>query len=774
MRPLWNFLWPIKKNLKRRKVIIRNFFDNFSFKPKALLFKLTLLWAKRSNLTVGRLLRHFVPRNDTLLVFRKHFTDGNNCCNLDTYKSKGKIKKSQKIFSKINEIRYSLFIRDNWTKVYINHIKYKTFPPKPERLTLMLNKICNLKCVFCDIPNADGKEDILLKENAFKVINEAKKIGIKEIILTGGEPFLHPHLFEIVDFANLRNINSVITTNGLFIKQHVDRIIKSGINCISVSIDGKEETHDFLRNCQGVYKQVLEAICLLRQNRINTSVNFVVTNKNVFELEEVYNFFSELGIKVSFLPVINKPDLFPAKKEEKNTYTRFIKKLLRKGKISSYEYKYLEIAMSAYFSRKNVFVRCLGLNFELGIDTAGNITPCCVWENRKPELNNLGNVLETDIEELWYSAKFQQARSSIFNKGCQNCFNPSIVDLPKITGINFLVPNPNERKENLILAVKEHKANIDKPNHAHMRLTSRCNLSCRHCDIWKVEKDAKREISVQDWKKCVDKLYMWLGSFKLDLAGGEILLYHGSIPLIQYCASKGITVNLTTNSTLIDDVMAEKIANSGLYCINLSLDGLEDAHCYTRNNSSVFLKVQQAASKLLRYRKQDIPYISLTTVITKYNLKQLPEIVNLTKEWGINNISFQALDQNFGAKYDSGWFRDNEFWPTEFSEVEEAIDGLISMKKKGIRIDNSMEQLNVFKRYYKSPNGEINNQCFTGINNFIVNEFGEVLLCWNMPPVGNLLSGNPEQIWNSKSASQTRKEIERCKRTCRMLNCNYA
>jgi MoaA/NifB/PqqE/SkfB family radical SAM enzyme/GT2 family glycosyltransferase len=723
LKPLWDFLWPLKQKLKRIKLNIKSFFGNFSFELR-----------DREKNTTG---------------------------------------KTQKIFNKVSEIYYSLPIRGQWTRIYMNHIKYRTFPPKPERLTLMLNRICNLKCIFCDIPNANNRKDVLSKEKALQIIEDAKKIGIKEMILTGGEPFLHPDIFEIIDFANSRNINSVITTNGLFIKQHIDKIIKSGINCISVSIDGKEQTHDFLRNRQGAYKQAQEAIYLLKQNEINTSVNFVVTNNNVFELEDVYNSFSDLGIKVSFLPVINKPDLFPSKKEEKNTYLRFIKKLLQKNKISIYEYRYLKIAMLAYFSKKDIHVRCLGLNYELGIDTDGNIAPCCVWENRKPELNNLGNALATDIEELWYSVKFRQARSSIFNEGCQNCFNPSVVDLPKLTGISFLVPGQKKNKENLILTSMGYKENVEKPNHVHMRFTSRCNLSCRHCDIWKIEKDTKREISVEDWKRCIDKLHMWLGGFKLDLAGGEVLLYRDSIPLIQHCASKGITVNLTTNATLIDDTMAEKIASSGLYCINLSLDGLEDAHCYTRNNSNAFLNVHQAAQNLLKYRKHDIPYISLTTVITKYNLKQLPEIVKLTKEWGINNISFQALDQNFGAKYDGGWFKDSEFWPTEFPEVEEAIDGLISMKKKGIRIDNSVEQLNAFKRYFKNPIEEINNQCFTGINNFIVNEFGEALLCWNMPPVGNLLGDNPEQIWHSKSASQMRKQIERCKRTCRMLNCNY-
>jgi hypothetical protein len=146
----------------------------------------------------------------------------------------------------------------------------------------------------------------------------------------------------------------------------------------------------------------------------------------------------------------------------------------------------------------------------------------------------------------------------------------------------------------------------------------------------------------------------------------------------------------------------------------------------------------------------------------------------LTQKWNINNISFQALDQNFGAKYDQGWFKENEFWPEDFTELENAINNLINMKKKGIRIDNSFEQLNAFKNYYKNPAKEINKQCFSGFKNFIINEFGKAMLCWNMPAVGNLLIDRPERIWNSKPANQMRKSMGKCKRTCRMLNCNYA
>lgn len=710
LRPVWNFLWPIRQAIKR--------FEN-SF-IRSIGARIRFLW-------------------DIMAGFTQ-------TCFIYLYA--------------IIKLGNSLLNRNGKREAYLNHIQSQTFPPLPERLTLMLNRNCNLKCAFCDIEAKTEKDLVMAKEDALHIIDKAYKLGVNEVIFTGGEPLSHPDIFEIISFTKSKNISAILTTNGVLIKSRIEEILKSGIDCVGVSIDGREETHDRLRNCQGVFKQAMEAINLLRRHEINVSVNCLITNKNISDLDYVYKYFSKLGIKVSFLPVINKPDLFPSTPIEQKKLLSFFRRLRAKRYISSEEYNYLRLAIEGYFNGKDINVRCLGLNMEFGIDTNGDIAPCCVWENRRSELNNLGNALKDDIEKLWHSPHFHQVRASIFLKGCQNCFNPSIFELTEKTKVNFLIHS--------------QKKKIHKPTHVHMRFTSRCNLQCRHCDIWKDAKATGKELTIDEWKSCIDKLYSWLGVFKLDLAGGEILLYPHTVPLIKYCAKKGIRVNLTTNATLIGDAIAEKLVDTGLYCINLSLDGLPDIHGYIRNRKDAFFEVRKAAFNLRKYKKLNIPYIGLTTVITKQNLDQLEEIVCLPKKWGIDNTSFQVLDHNFGAQYNAEWFRNNEFWPDDFPKLEKAIDILIDAKKSGACIDNTLEQLNAMKEYYRNPIEMTGQRCTTGINNFIINEFGEVLLCWNMMPVGKLLLENPDTIWNGQKAFKRREEIEACQRTCRMLNCNYS
>ena len=720
LKPLWSFLWPIKRNI----IGLKKFISLAKYKVKS------------------------------------KFID-----------SVSHIKEAFKVLKNINNA-FSLPASNPTLKdAYLKHLKYNTFPIMPKRLVLMITRNCNLQCRFCDIAHVENRSKNLKKEDAFKIIDSAACFGIKKIILTGGEPLLHPQFFEIVDFANSRNIEVVLTTNGILIKANLERILDSKFFEVCISIDGIENTHDSLRNCKGAYKHAIEAIDLLKQHQVNVSANFVVTNKNIYELDCVYNYFAARNIRLVFFPVINKPFESVTDKKEIKIYLAFVNKLFRKGSISSHEHKYLKESATLYFAKKVNRVRCLGMNSEFGVDTDGTISPCCVWENRKDELNNLGNILKEDLEKLWFSAKFHKARVSIFSEGCENCFNPSLYELTQATGLNYLLPrNTTNHKHN-----KSATEYISNPNHIHFRFTSRCNLSCKHCDIWKGDekKGLNRELSFKEWQEGIDKLHNWLGGFRLDLAGGEILLYDGAIDLIRYCSFKGVTVGLTTNATLIDNATAKRLIDSGLYIINLSLDGLSQNHDYTRNKKGAYSKVEEALSNLLNQRMLQTPYIAISTVITQYNLDDIPDLLKLVDKWGINGITFQALDHNFGAKYYKDWFKNNEFWPKDCRKLEVLINNLIKAKVLGKKIFNPLKQLNDMKKYYKDPNTVTKYQCNTGDSNFIVDEYGGVRLCWNMEPLGNILKQDPKEIWRSELASQKRKEIRACLKTCRMLNCNY-
>jgi mycofactocin biosynthetic radical S-adenosylmethionine protein MftC len=313
-----------------------------------------------------------------------------------------------------------------------------------------------------------------------------------------------------------------------------------------------------------------------------------------------------------------------------------------------------------------------------------------------------------------------------------------------------------------------------KPSGVQIGITDRCNLSCLHCDIWK--KPKREELSSSQWIKILVSLKKWLGPFRLDISGGEPFLKNDILDIIDFCRKNEIHVVITTNATLLNPKIINKLSHIKSLTLNISIDGVNsDTHDYLRNNEGVYDKAMDA---LLEFKKNKrICYITMATILMGFNIE---EVMPLIKKLMVDNladaINFQALDHNFSAAYDQAWFKENKMWPSGDKKdiFLSTLDGIIRIKKAGAHIYNSIDQLESMRNYFNDPLQSVNGKCNTGNINFIMNPCGDVLLCWNMAPVGNMVNGDPKKIWHSALAEKRRKDISHCVRTCRILNCNLS
>jgi len=637
-------------------------------------------------------------------------------------------------------------------------VKKNTFPPFPKKLMLMVTSRCNLNCLFCEVPQRRYRKKELSKEEVFFIIEKAYQLGVEEIEFTGGEPLMYKYLWEAIEYALSKGLKVDLTTNGLLIKENIEFIKKVPFNGISVSIDGREKTHNYLRG-KDCYAEILENIELLQKYGKDVAVNFVVNAQNVDELENVYNYFSSRNILFFFFPVVNQPQMYFRSPEQENVFMKFVRHLRIQRKISPALYRYY-LRTADYFYNRLGARRCLGLSREFGVDVEGNIFPCCVWDADY----GLGNIFEQDITVSWFGEKFSEVRKRIFFRGCKRCYNTSLADFYRITRLDFLTPQG-----------KSFRKKIAPPKVVQMRLTKRCNLQCRMCDIWK-EKDSRKELPVGEWIRITEKIYRWLGTFRLEFAGGEILLYDNFLELVKFCRKKGIKTSLTTNGSLIDEAVAKKIIEAGLDEINISLDTLRaDLYRELRGRDD-FQKVLKAFKLIKQHRYKDMsPILCMAVIIMEHNLDELLDLVRFVRNGGADAISFQVIDNNFDREYDPLWFKKSEFWVRDTEKIEKIIEKIIDYKKKGYIIANSVEQLKAFQKYFREPQ-KFSRQysCSTGENNIIIDTDGSVLLCWNMAPVGNVRDGDVRKIWESNLSMIRRRQIKYCRKTCRILNCNYS
>ena len=159
----------------------------------------------------------------------------------------------------------------------------------PELLILSLTQSCNLKCITCSIKREITQESLYIDiDKIFDIVNQAKKVRIDTIVLSGGEPFLLKEAFEIVKYVKKVGMKISATTNGFYNDQIVEKIADSNIDHLHFSLDGLPEHHDEIRG-KGTYDRLIRTIGLIRQLNPNQSIviGIVICGKNCNDLFEM-------------------------------------------------------------------------------------------------------------------------------------------------------------------------------------------------------------------------------------------------------------------------------------------------------------------------------------------------------------------------------------------------------------------------------------------------------------------------------------------------------
>ena len=182
--------------------------------------------------------------------------------------------------------------------------------PDLESIVLYVNSTCNLKCVMCDIGQRNNKGIDKLRaeqQNKNLDIDLLKKLLADPYIrkrklqfnLLMTEPLLHPEIGEIVRLIKKKGHIVKITTNGYLLPKKAKELISAGLDAIKISMDGPEEINDKIRGVKGAYRNAIEGIKIINQDKkMEVSINYTISCVND---KEILNFLENIdkeGIKV--------------------------------------------------------------------------------------------------------------------------------------------------------------------------------------------------------------------------------------------------------------------------------------------------------------------------------------------------------------------------------------------------------------------------------------------------------------------------------------------
>lgn len=173
----------------------------------------------------------------------------------------------------------------------------------PLQVAFDITNKCNFRCLHCY--NDSGENHVIdneLSDDEVKALmHDVGKMQLLNVCFCGGEPLLRVDLLcECAKILKSYGVKFVsIVTNGYLVTEElVKKMLDSGIDSYQLSLDGiSSKSHDLLRNKQGSYDKVMNAIQILKRLNIkNLDIAFSCTNFNLEELKDAYYLCNEFGI----------------------------------------------------------------------------------------------------------------------------------------------------------------------------------------------------------------------------------------------------------------------------------------------------------------------------------------------------------------------------------------------------------------------------------------------------------------------------------------------
>lgn len=297
---------------------------------------------------------------------------------------------------------------------------------KPSSVTICLTARCNLQCIMCDIWKFPSKPKVELSTKKIKnIINQMDNWEIKNLSLDGGEPFLRKDIFDLIEYAKSKCIITNVITNATLINKNIaKRIISSGLDHITFSLDGATaRTHDLIRGRKGSFKRLIQAAGYLK-DAMRIGANTVVVEENFDELLDIVLLSRKIGIKENTFQarLASNADpkktgkLLPKKKIVilKNGIGRINRARRSIGGIITSESDLND--MIAYFKNRYLLEprHCLIGYKDMHINVNGDVIFC-------GGLDSGGNIKERTLREIWNSNE-----SYILRKKYRGCKTPCL------------------------------------------------------------------------------------------------------------------------------------------------------------------------------------------------------------------------------------------------------------------------------------------------------------------------------------------------------------
>lgn len=162
-----------------------------------------------------------------------------------------------------------------------------------------ITRTCNLRCVHCYSDSMAMKYPGELDWGQMQdVVEDLSAYQIPSLLLSGGEPMIHPHFFDLVDLATIAGLKLTISTNGTLIDaEKAARLKAANVAYVGISLDGIGEIHDQFRRKEGAFDAAVRGFRHCHDAGQKTGLRLTLTRHNVENIEQILDFIEQEEIQ---------------------------------------------------------------------------------------------------------------------------------------------------------------------------------------------------------------------------------------------------------------------------------------------------------------------------------------------------------------------------------------------------------------------------------------------------------------------------------------------
>lgn len=623
----------------------------------------------------------------------------------------------------------------------------------PLRVFLDITYDCNLECIHCYTSSGIAETSELTTKEIFGLIDQMHHCGAMLLSIAGGEPFMRPDIFEIVEYARSFGIQVSVTTNGTKLNERIlVRILKADFKTITVSVDGNEIHNDTIRG-KGSYttvKRNLKEITKKSNQGTCIAIKTTLNNLNIHDAEDILALAEDVGVGVvKFNPI------------------RLLGRSLTNHNLDIKEEEYSEFLNAIQKIKTNIKVvfpktplddepyNCVGLGFgctggkeTCNITPTGDLSPCAFLGIGF----KVGNLREMKFLKLWRSVN--EVADYHGNKTCNECLEYSecrggcrsraLTEYGNVNGIDpFCTQGKAVKGKLTIIKYKEqmtaydHESKqysrytcIEKIDHKYPRIfsnqqyrhfvhsftlplklfidvTNECNSSCIHC--FNISGEAYTgELNTEEFLDLAGQISD-MGICQVSISGGEPFTRADLFMIVDRFLLRHVDVSITTNGLLIDHVISDKIAQRDIKSITISIDAIDQVNYQKIRGNGNFELLKENINYLRSVYDGELS-MRMSLIKTDYNVE---EIIRFAERLGFDSLKINKT-------HSLGRFRNCD----ELLLEDEDYDLLINEFRY---ISSNTLTLELPREKYLNHGKEI--KCTAGIQTMYISPVGEIFPC---------------------------------------------